>query len=220
MTSDPLPILGIIGPPCSGKSTVAGILQSRGGVWINADVIAKEQLGEPEVIEELVALFGAGILGHNPQLPDSSRSEPSLSRSAIANLVFGDDEESVRRLRQLESILHPRTRREIERQIQQSNEIADHDDRLKLIVLDVPLLIESGWDARCDEVWCLKISPDRHAALLAVRGWTSDELTRRQRRQLSWSEKEARSTRIIENDGSLDQLERQVIEGLSRLLST
>lgn len=213
--TQPLPILGIIGPPCSGKSTVAEMLQGHGGLWINADVIAKEQLDDPKVVEKLVDLLGDGILQANTR-----QSTPKISRPAIANLVFGDDPESAQRLQQLESIVHPRTRREIERRIEQANQVVDPTVRAKLIVLDVPLLIESGWDARCDEVWYLRIEPTRQAALLAARGWTSDELARRQRRQLSWPKKEARATRVIENNGTLDELRRQVIDGLNRVLVT
>lgn len=188
-------IIGIIGPPCSGKSTVAKILQSRGGVWINADLIAKEQLTHPDVIAELVECFGETI----------RQSDGVLSRAAIANLVFGDDATSRDRLKQLESIVHPRTRTEIERQIQ-----AATYDHAELIVLDVPLLIESGWYARCDEIWCVKINPVRQAELLAARGWDAAELARRDGRQLPWSEKERLSTRVIQNDGTLADLSAQL----------
>lgn len=219
MMNLPSIILGIIGPPCSGKSSVAEILESLGGLWINADSIAKEQLDEPEVIEQLVALFGERVLKPEPRRPTEAISHRAISRPAIANLVFGDNDKAVQHLHQLESIIHPRTRREIERRIEQAHQVADSDTRRKLIILDVPLLLENGWDARCDEVWCLKVAPDRQAALLAARGWTLDEVVRRERRQLPWSEKEARATRVIENHGTLDDLRRQVIDGLRQCLS-
>lgn len=188
-------IIGIIGPPCSGKSTVAQILQSHGGVWINADTIAKEQLGDPGVINELVERFGTSI----------RQSDGTLSRPVIADLVFGDDAESIRRLEELEAIIHPRTRLAIGERISQAT-----NRGVSLVVLDVPLLIESGWDSQCDEVWCLKIDPTRQAELLAARGWDLDELKRRQRRQLPWQEKEKRSTTVIVNDGTLGELESKI----------
>lgn len=187
-------IIGVIGPPCSGKSTVAKALQSQGGDWINADTIAKEQLNEPAVIEELARRFGESV----------RQIDGTLSRPAIANLVFGDDEPSAMRLQELESVIHPRTRVAIERRIQEST--------APMVILDVPLLIESGWADRCTEVWCLKISPTRQAVLLAARGWTLAELKRRERRQLPWAEKEKQSTWVINNDGTEEDLSRRVIQ--------
>lgn len=192
-------IIGVIGPPCSGKSTVAETLQSLGGDWVNADMIAKQQLTDPAVVDELVAAFGEAILEPNGE----------LSRPAIANRVFGDDDDSQQRLRQLESVIHPRTRVEIERRIQESTE--------RFIILDVPLLIESGWHKRCTEVWCLKVSPKRQTALLASRGWSREELARRERRQIRWSEKEKAATWVIENDGTVDELRQRVTQRLARL---
>lgn len=188
-------VIGIIGPPCSGKSTVAKILQSHDAVWINADTIAKEQLNDPDVIDQLVERFG----------PSIQQSDGTLSRPAIADLVFGDDAESTGRLEALEAIIHPRTRLAIAEQLAQATDVG-----APIVVLDVPLLIESGWDSQCDEVWCLKIDPKRQADLLDARGWDLEELKRRQRRQLSWEEKERQATTVIVNDGTLAELEAKV----------
>jgi len=189
-------VIGIIGPPCSGKSTIAKYLQSLGGVWLDADKIAKQQLDAPEVIAELVDVFGQSILG-----PDGS----SPSRQRIADLVFGDDDESHARLKQLESIIHPRTRAVIHTALVQSK--ADNDP---FVILDVPLLLESHWETECDEVWCVSVSLHRHAILLAVRGWDAEELARRQSRQLPWDEKRRRSDWVIENNGTPEELQLKV----------
>lgn len=189
-------VIGIIGPPCSGKSTVARIIESRGGVWIDADTIAKKQLGEPEVITALVACFGADILA----------SDGSISRGRIADLVFGDDEESHQRLKALESVIHPRTHKEIQSQMRDAVAQA-----VPYVILDIPLLLESGWEHDCDQVWCMHIAPDRHAELLAARGWSPAELARREQRQLPWEEKRRRSTWVIENNGTIDELRDRVV---------
>jgi len=194
-------VIGIIGPPCSGKSTVAQFLQSFGGVWLNADTIAKEQLLEPEVIDQLVAEFGDQILN----------SGGTLSRERIADLVFGESEASQTRLKKLESVVHPRTREVIREALAKA--VAD---QAAYVILDVPLLLESGWQDECDEVWSLHVSPDRHQRLLDARGWDLAELKRREKRQLSWDEKQRRSDWVIENDGSVEDLRSKVRDSLER----
>lgn len=192
-------VIGIIGPPCSGKSTVAGIVESLGGVWIDADAIAKAQLSDAEVIAGLVACFGADILA----------SDGSISRGRIADLVFGDDEKSQLRLKELESIIHPRTHKIILSQLQDAI-----TQKIPYVILDIPLLLESGWQRDCDQVWCMQIAPDRHAKLLAARGWTCTELARREQRQLPWEEKRRLSTWVIENNGTIDELRERVVKVL------
>ncbi|TWU18180.1 dephospho-CoA kinase [Allorhodopirellula heiligendammensis] len=194
-------VIGIIGPPCSGKSTVARVVESRGGVWIDADAIAKEQLSDAEVIADLVESFGIAILA----------SDGSVSRAQIADLVFGDDDESHRRLKKLESIIHPRTHRIIQSRL----DTATARGAL-YIILDVPLLLESGWESQCDQIWCMQIEPARHRQLLAARGWSETELARREQRQLPWAEKRRRSTWVIQNDGSVDDLREKVVRMLNQ----
>lgn len=195
-------VIGIIGPPCSGKSTVARIIESRGGVWVDADAIAKSQLDDPEVIATLAARLGTEILA----------SDGSISRGRIADLVFGDDEESHRRLKALESVIHPRTHEIIKSQLR-----AAIARKVPYIILDVPLLLESGWEQECDQVWCMHIAPRRHAELLAARGWSPAELARREQRQLPWEEKRRRSTWVINNDGTVDELRDQVTKALAAM---
>ncbi|TWT67348.1 dephospho-CoA kinase [Allorhodopirellula solitaria] len=203
MTESPKTIvIGVIGPPCSGKSTVARIIESNGGVWIDADAIAKDQLTDPAVIDELVEHLGSGILS----------AEGAISRPDLADLVFGDDGESQGRLKQLESVIHPRTHAVIQSQIQQAAA-----ERVPFVILDVPLLLESGWESQCDQVWCLQVSADRHEQLLAARGWDAAELARRERRQLSWSEKRRRSSWVIQNNGDVNDLREQIVDMLSQL---
>lgn len=197
-------VIGIIGPPCSGKSTIARAVERQGGLWIDADTIAKEQLDDPEVIQQVVQAIGPSILE-----PDGS-----LSRAELANQVFGQDEASRRRLKKLESIVHPRTRTVIRSRVD-----AAKSSNTPVVILDVPLLIESGWDEHCDEVWCVDIPADKHAVLLNARGWTQDELQRRQQRQLPIVEKRQRADWIIVNDSTPEELQERVANRLEKVLA-
>lgn len=187
--------IGLIGPPCSGKSTVAAALvQSRGAVWIDADKIAKSMLDRPEVRGRLIQTFGPAI-DHDGQ----------IDRPALAALVFGADADSALRLKKLESIVHPPTHAELHRRRDQAIAAG-----APIIVLDIPLLLESGWQEHCDEIWCLRVPETKQRELIAARGWTLQQWQRRAARQLSQSHKEAAATRILINDADATALASKV----------
>ncbi|MEL6107841.1 MAG: dephospho-CoA kinase, partial [Planctomycetota bacterium] len=136
-------LLGIVGSPAGGKSTVAKTLSDWGATWINADAIARECLGLPEVIADLVDRFSDTILD----------AGGSVQRSELAKQVFGRDAASRSALADLEAIIHPRVRAIIREQIE-----AAAQARSAVTLLDVPLLFESGWDQSCDSIWCIDAS--------------------------------------------------------------
>ena len=191
--------IGLIGPPCSGKSTVAAALvQTRAATWLDADEIAKSMLDRPEIRDRLVETFGRSIL-----------VDDQISRPALASLVFGRDESSARRLKQLESIVHPPTHAELHRR--RDAAIADG---AAIILLDIPLLLESGWRAHCDEIWCLRVPEAKQRELVAARGWTWDQWQRRAAKQIPQSTKESIASRIVVNDGMMEDLTRQITNEL------
>jgi dephospho-CoA kinase len=75
-------VLGIVGSPAGGKSTVAAYLQELGATWINADQIARGVLEEDEVQQQLIDHFGSDI----------AASDGRIDRSKLASRVFGDDD--------------------------------------------------------------------------------------------------------------------------------
>lgn len=194
-------LIGIIGPPCSGKSTVARTLVDAGAFWIDADAIAKEQLSREDVREELRGLFGETVFAE----------DGSLSRAAVARLVFGENENSRLRLRQLEAVLHPGTRQVIWTQL------TDQVHRgTNLIVMDVPLLLEVGWDTFCDEVWYVQADPMTQQRLLRERGWTTSQWRDRQANQWSIDDKRRFATRRLLNEGTQDDLRRRTLNVLEK----
>ncbi|WP_442507996.1 dephospho-CoA kinase [Novipirellula sp. SH528] len=184
-------IVGIVGAPAGGKSTVARYLQGLGATWVNADLIAREVLNRPQVVAKLVERFGSEI----------ADAEGEINRLRLAEVVFGDDDASRAALNYLESLTHPPTRNEILKQIRQSEAQGIH-----VLVLDVPLLFESKWDRACDEIWCVD-SPWTHRLKRAEeRGWDAAQLAKRETNQLSIEEKRRLSHRVLRNDGSLEDL--------------
>jgi dephospho-CoA kinase len=190
-------IIGIVGGIASGKSEVANLLVQHGAARINADELGHSLLTTDEKIkDEVVRLFGESILDQSQQ----------IDRKRIASQVFGNDERSKALLDQLEAILHPAIRRLAEERLARLHKQSD----VSLIVLDAPLLIEAGWSAMCDEIVFVDTPLERRQELAALRGWSADELVKREAAQLALSEKRAASTRVIVNEGDLADLRRKI----------
>ena len=184
-------VLGLVGTPAGGKSTVAQMLQEQGASWINADLIARSVLEQPQVQADLTEHYGSEI----------TNKQGLIDRTKLASLVFGDDDQSRSRLEYLESRIHPATRNLITEQLVSSDRLGK-----QVAVLDVPLLFESSWDGACDEIWCVDADRKIRLERAAERGWGVDQLEARERNQLGIDEKKRRSTCVIPNNGSLDEL--------------
>lgn len=185
-------VLGVCGFPAGGKSTVAGSVARLGAARVDADAIARNVLDQPPIIEQLLRQFGTAI----------RRPDGKIDRPRLAEIVFGDDESARTALRCLESIVHPETRAEIVHQIHSAMV-----ENRPVIVLDIPLLFESGWDVWCDEIWFVETPWPVVVESARRRGWDERNLGRRIARQLSADEKRRLSTSQMLNQGSLGDLD-------------
>jgi len=197
------PIIGMAGGIGSGKSHVARQLGELGCFVIDADAIAKASLDRDDVKAQIAEWWGEGVLD------DSGR----VDRRQLANRVFeGPDAES-RRAR-LEGLIHPIVAAERERLIG----VADRDPEVKAIVLDVPLLYEVGLDEACDSV--IFVDADRAKRIERVRterGWSANELERREKRQMPLDTKKRLAHNVFINDSESDRTE-HLRDLLSRIL--
>lgn len=188
--------IGLIGGVASGKSAVAAALAQHGAVVFDADKIGHAVLQRPAVRDQLVARWGAGILdgaGH-------------VARPAVAKLVFGDSPEAKANLEALEQLLHPLIRAQIETEIRQLP-----DDAIPAVVIDAPLLIESGWHAICQAILFIDCPHEvRLARAQQHRGWSLEEFDRREAAQMPISQKKAASTHVIDNAGTPADLDREI----------
>lgn len=184
-------ILGIVGSPAGGKSTVASYLEELGATWINADQIARGVLEEEGVQQQLIGHFGVNITDQDGR----------IDRSKLASLVFGDDDSKRAALTYLESVIHPRTRLIITDRLRSSMQ-----QGTPAAVLDVPKLFESGWDRLCDEIWCVDADRSLRLARAKKRGWDEQELRRREANQLDMEEKKRLSSVLIYNNSTLEEL--------------
>lgn len=184
-------LVGLTGGIGSGKSTVSAALAAQGAVVIDADAITRElqQPGQP-VLAAMVDRFGDDIL----------HADGTLDRQAVADIVFSD----AAALADLNAIVHPAVGAEIARRLESA---AGTDG---VVVLDVPLLVESGRD---DMAATIVVDADPEVAvqrLVEQRGFTEADARARIRRQASREERLARADFVIDNNGTREALDEQV----------
>ncbi len=176
-------VLGVAGGVGAGKTAVARAFE-RLGCWVSdSDREAKEALDLPEVRERLIEWWGEGVV-------DGPTGK--VDRKRVAEIVFGDEAER----RRLEGLTHPIVHGRRRSLIRRARE-----EGVPGVVVDAPLLFEAGVDAECDAVVFVEASWGTRARRVAEgRGWSEDELARRERAQMDVAEKRRRSRFVIEND--------------------
>jgi dephospho-CoA kinase len=193
-------LIGLTGGIGSGKSTVSALLAAKGAVIIDADAITRE-LQQPgtEVFTAMVERFGRGIVA----------ADGTLDRAAVADVVFNDADA----LKDLNLIVHPAVGAEIAQRLQAEVE-TDH-----LVVLDVPLLVESGRD---DMAALVVVDVDPEIAvrrLVDQRGMREEDARARMASQVPRDERLAKADLVIDNSGTPADLAAQIDELWPRLLA-
>jgi dephospho-CoA kinase len=196
------PVIGLCGGIGAGKSAVAAAFGRQGCTVISSDRLNHEVLAEAEVLRQLAAWWGADIV----------RPDGTPDRRRIAAIVF-EDAEQKRRLERLVYPLIGRRRAAIIRSVAENPAV-------KAIVLDSPLLLESNLDRECDSIVFVDTGePERLRRLKLERGWTPNELHRRERWQAPLSEKRSRADFVVDNDGPSEGLDAQVADILRTIVS-
>jgi dephospho-CoA kinase len=194
-----IPTIGIVGGIGSGKSAVADALRSLGGFLVIADRLGHEALLQPDIKAKLRERWGDAILDEHGD----------IDRKKIAAIVFAD----AAKLRFLEAQVFPH----IENRIIQEIALARSKDEINFIILDAAIMIETGWHRHCDKVLFVDAPrPLRLARLKEKRGWSEEELDRREKMQMPLEEKMNRADAVIVNDGDFEKVARQVKETLVR----
>ena len=194
-------VIGITGGIASGKSEVTRILETLGAVVIRADKIGHEVLELPEIQNLLIRQFGQSVF---------SQKTRTIDRKKVAELVFGASPQALARRRTLEAITHRPIRAEIRKQLDQLL----NEKKADAIVLDIPLLLESQWDRICDAVWFIDAPEEIRLQRALDRGWTQEHFRAREASQWSLADKLAKSSCVISNVGTLEELK----ENLAREL--
>ncbi|MBI3602687.1 MAG: dephospho-CoA kinase [Candidatus Omnitrophica bacterium] len=191
-------IIGVTGSFGSGKTTVASMFKDYGALTIDADAITRQLLAPGgKCVKTVVKIFGHAILNIN-----------KINRVALAKIVFQDPRE----LKVLTNILYPVGLKEVKKQI------AVHKNA-KLIILDVPLLFESGWDQLADVSIVVQSNQTTQIKRLQkYLGLSKGDILRRIKCQMPLKEKLPRADIVIDNRGSLAQTRAQVAAIVHRLM--
>jgi len=185
--------VGLTGGIGAGKSEVSKRLVARGAVLIDGDAIAREVVEPGSAgLAAIVREFGAGVL-----LPDGT-----LDRPKLGSIVFGDPE----RLAALNAITHPL----IGRRSQERFEAAPAD---AIVVYDMPLLTEGNLASLHDVVIVVDVPVEvQIARLVERRGMTEADAKARIAAQATREQRRAIADHVIDNTGSLTELDARVDE--------
>lgn len=185
-------LVGLTGGIGTGKSTVARMLERRGAVVFDADVLAREAVepgtpGHAAVIER----FGADVLAPGGE----------LDREALASIVFADPAAR----RDLEAIVHPEVRRLF------AEGAETYRDTARIVVFSAPLLVETGMHTAFDVLIVVSAPTEAQVErLMRERGMSEEAILARIAAQAPPEAKAEAADILVENEGTLEELEAHV----------
>ena len=193
-------IVGLTGGIASGKSTVANLIKDLGITVIDADIEARLAVEPGEkAYQQIVEHFGGEIL-----LEDGSINRPKLG-----DIIFNHQEERM----VLNGIVHPAVRERMN-----EKKVAAKERGENMVVMDIPLLFESKLTDLVEKIILVYVDEDVQLERLMKRNhYTEAEAMARIRSQMPLIEKKKRSDFIIDNNGSLEQTQKQLNAILNRL---
>jgi len=183
-------VVGLTGGIACGKTTVANLFAEQGVPIVDSDIIARQLVaaGQP-ILHEIIQLFGHEYLQEDGQ----------LNRAALAQLCFSHPQAR----QQLETLLHPKIRHEMEKQLAQLNS--------RYAIAVIPLLLESKRSKLIDDVLVVDCLPEQQLKRLQQRDQRSaEEIDGILQAQISRPQRLAAADHIIENYQDLDHLKTQV----------
>ncbi len=176
-------VIGLTGGIASGKSTVAKMFEAYDVLVLYADIIAKAELQKGTRVHQQVA----------EAFPDTVDASGNIDKNALARHIFDDKHKR----ETLNAIVHPAVRKVIERHIRLLNEQGE-----PMVVLEVPLLFESGFDALCDHTVVVYADAISRKKRLMVRDGIDETYAKKKMAaQMSLEEKMARADTVIDNSG-------------------
>lgn len=189
--------IGLTGVMGAGKSSVIRILRQHGIDVLDCDEINRELLKKGNAgYTAITDAFGKSLLDQ----------DGALDTKKMSDFIFSDTQKK----KQAESLLHPLIQQEIERYTAKCDKA--------IVVVEVPLLFEVHWEAFFDELWVVACE---HALLLQrlkqYRSIDAKEALKRMKHQFTQEEKCARADVILYNNGSMEQLDKQLTKELTRI---
>ena len=197
-------IVGLTGGIGTGKSTVSRKLRERGYPVIDLDVISREVIEYPEVIDELVRNFGNEILENQ----NNTSGKKSISRNKLRQTVFKEE----KKVSVLNSIMHPPIVEEMRRQVENLKK------NYKTVFVEVQLLFEAKLEKEFDLT--VLVYADKKTQLERVLkrdGRKEEEVQQIINAQMDMTEKRRLSNYIIENNGNSEMLDLEIEKFIKKL---
>lgn len=191
--------IGLVGQVCAGKSAVAEAFRKRGAAMYEADKEVHGLYALKDVKEDVRKLFGDGVFG----------AKGDVDRKKLGAVVFADEA----KLKVLtEKIIFPRTGEILQERLE-----AFRKGALKgnpgVLLIDAPTLFEAKRESWCDKIVFVAAPRERRERWAKEkRGWADGELAKREARMQDEYSKRARCQAVLENDGTLEELDRKVGE--------
>ncbi len=192
--------VGITGGLGAGKSAAASFLEEKGAYVFDADVVAKELLkSDPEIKKKLVDAFGTDILKNG-----------EIDNERLAKVSFtGEENQNI-----INDIIHPRVITSFREKLEEL------DDKYELVVVDAPLIFESGFDNHLDHTVLIYTQYKIRLERAIRRGTLSrEEILRRMELQMPEEEKRELASFIIDNSGTPEQLKSAMESLYQKLMS-
>jgi dephospho-CoA kinase len=194
--------IGLTGGIATGKSHVLERLQERGIPCLDSDELAHGVIGPgTEATAAIEARFGSGVIA----------ADGAVDRATLGPIVFADP----RARRDLEAIIHPAVYRAITAGVRAFELVGTY----RFVVVDVPLLYETGHAADFDAVIVTACSPAAQIDRMMKRGLSEEAAQQRLSAQLPTADKIARAQFVIRTDGSFEETDRQIDDVVSVLSS-
>jgi len=188
-------VIGLTGGIGSGKSLVADILRDKyKALILDTDSIAKRQM-EPggESYRLVLEHFGEEILA-----PDGT-----INRQKLADIIFKDKDKRLL----INQLTHPVVLEAVKKEIEE----ARNSGKTDYLVVETALMIESGYDFICDEVWYVYAPEEtRRSRLKQTRGYSDEKIDSIMANQCRDEDFRARFDKVIENTKDKQYLEKQV----------
>ncbi len=195
-----LKVIGLCGGSGSGKGVVSSIFKKHGYLTIDTDMVYREITDKPSpCLKALVFEFGDGILNESG----------TLDRKKLGAVVFSDTE----KLNKLNFIAHKFILSEVRITIEKAK-----GDNYAGVVVDAPLLFESGFDSECDVIVSVLSSRDIRIKRITARDAITEEAAiKRIDSQLSDKYLASKSDFVIYNNADINELEARVAEIVTRI---
>jgi dephospho-CoA kinase len=197
-----MPTIGLTGNFGMGKTTVLRMFGKMGAHTYDIDSFVNSMLGKSEIIKKIVKVLGSSVLSKR-------QKKISLDKKRVADLIFNDPEKRMA----VEKIIHP----EVLKLVKQTRSRILKGEPAALIVFEVPLLFEAGYEKNFDEIVVVYTSRKKAVARLAEKGLSKNEALERMRVQMSVAAKLALSDYSINNNYGLQRTEKRVKQILAEL---